>query len=155
MMLHFVGENTEVTAQDRIAHVLRLDMQNGMRVLHKGKILFPDTKQSSTEVSLQLLEICDKGGKPLVMGSRMTEKEQKRASMKWAFNLWISVLKACFAKAMALIRSITAPFLSLGRAKPGEGGFSGPEGEGKERDGEGREKEAIERPFRDQLSSGS
>jgi hypothetical protein len=31
-MLHFVGETTAITAQERIATVLQLDMQNGMRV---------------------------------------------------------------------------------------------------------------------------
>ncbi|CAB9501218.1 expressed unknown protein [Seminavis robusta] len=113
-MLHFVGETTAVTAQERIAHVLRLDTSCGMRILHKGKILYPNAKQSPAEISLQLLDVCDNGGKPLVMGTRMTEKEQTRATVKWIFNLWLAFVKACLAKAIALIQGIASPLLALG-----------------------------------------
>ena len=47
------------TAQDRIAHVLDMDMSN-MKILFKGKVLFPikDDMTTSDELSRRLVEIC-------------------------------------------------------------------------------------------------
>jgi hypothetical protein len=85
-----------------------------MQILHKGKVLYPNTKQSPHEISSQLLDICAKGGKPLVMGTRMTELEQKRIELKWMFQLWLKVVRLCLAKTVALLQGIVSPLLSLG-----------------------------------------
>jgi len=90
------------------------------KILHKGKILFPNPQQSPQTVSAQLLEVCDKGGKPLVMGTRMTEREQQIATAKWFSTLCYNIFKACVAKTWSILQAILAPVVSLG------GGGRGP-----------------------------
>lgn len=87
-----------------------------LQILHKGKVLYPNAKQSPQEISLQLLDVCAKGGKPLVMGTRMTEHAQKRAELKWMFQLWLKVVRLCLAKTVALLQGVVSPLLSLGAA---------------------------------------
>ena len=67
-----------VTAQERIASVLGMNMKNGgLKILYKGKVICPDSKGSAEEISKQLLNLSNasagkKGGKPdlVVMGTR-------------------------------------------------------------------------------------
>ena len=78
--------------------------------------MYPNTKQSPQEISKHLLDICEKGGRPLVMGTRMTEQEQKHAAMKWMFQLWLNVIRVFLAKTLALLQGIASPLLSMGGA---------------------------------------
>jgi len=64
------------TAQDRIAYVLGMSTKNGgLKILHRGMVLYPNTKRSASEISNQLIDLSKsscKGAKPslVVMGTR-------------------------------------------------------------------------------------
>ena len=72
------GQKRNVTAQERIASVLGMNIKSGgLKILHKGKVICPDSKRSAEEISRQLIELSHapagkKGGKPIlvVMGTR-------------------------------------------------------------------------------------
>ena len=72
------GQKRNVTAQERIASVLGMNMKSGgLKILYKGKVICPDPKRSAEEISKQLIELSHapagkKGGKPnlVVMGTR-------------------------------------------------------------------------------------
>ena len=72
------GQKRNVTAQERIASVLGMNMKSGgLKILYKGKVICPDRKRSAEEISRQLIELSHapagkKGGKPIlvVMGTR-------------------------------------------------------------------------------------
>lgn len=72
------GQKRNVTAQERIASVLGMNMKSGgLKILHKGKVICPNPKRSAEEISRQLIELSHapagkKGGKPIlvVMGTR-------------------------------------------------------------------------------------
>jgi hypothetical protein len=93
-----------------------LDIIVILQILHKGKVLYPNTKQSPQEISSHLLDVYAKGGKPLVIGTRMTEQEQKQAELKWMFNLWLKVVRLCLAKSVSLLQGIVSPLISVGAA---------------------------------------
>lgn len=128
-LLQLMGEDTSVTAQERIAHALRMDIEGHMKILHKGKIIYPNAQQSPRAISEQLVGVCEKGGKPMVMGTRMTDQEQKIATGKWMIRLYISVIKVCLTKTISLVQGLLSPFL------PQHGG--------------GRGAPAIDRPHQD------
>ena len=72
------GQKRNVTAQERIASVLGMNIKSGgIKILYKGKVICPDPKRSAEEISRQLIELSHapagkKGGKPnlVVMGTR-------------------------------------------------------------------------------------
>lgn len=72
------GQKRNVTAQERIASVLGMNMKSGgLKILYKGKVICPDPKRSAEEISRQLIELSHapagkKGGKQnlVVMGTR-------------------------------------------------------------------------------------
>lgn len=72
------GQKQNVTAQERIASVLGMNMKSGgLKILHKGKVICPDPKRSAEEISKQLMDLSQapagkKGGKSklVVMGTR-------------------------------------------------------------------------------------
>jgi hypothetical protein len=59
-------------AQDRIAQVLGIE--DGLKILHRRKMVFPDADKTPDEVSSQLIDICssEMGKKPslIIMGKR-------------------------------------------------------------------------------------
>jgi hypothetical protein len=82
-------------ALDRIANVLDMDVRNGLKVIHKGKIIYPhqgknsisSKDESSDEISEQLLDIsdsdiihCRKKPSLVVMGLRMHTTSDMRAN---------------------------------------------------------------------------
>ena len=82
-------------ALDRIANVLDLDVRNGLKVIHKGKIMYPHQgknsisckDESSDEISEQLFDIsasdiihCRKKPSLVVMGLRMHTTSDMRAN---------------------------------------------------------------------------
>jgi len=151
LILRFMGENTTVTIQERIAGALRINIE-AMKVsavviavvmmlylegdssvfdqvlqshsfmfyvfsrlctqiLYKGKVLYPHNDQSSRAISDQLMKVCSMGGKPLVMGTRMTERQHKIAAGKWVIRLYVSVLRVGLSKTISLVQGIMAPLI--------------------------------------------
>jgi hypothetical protein len=67
----------ECTAQERIAYALGMNEANGLKVLCKGKVLYPNVNHTSTDISNQLIEISEndvenhhKKASLVVMGTR-------------------------------------------------------------------------------------
>uniref|UniRef100_A0A7S2XNP6 Uncharacterized protein n=2 Tax=Attheya septentrionalis TaxID=420275 RepID=A0A7S2XNP6_9STRA len=77
------------TAQDRIAHVLGMRLSNNLKILHKGKVLYPDPKSSSEDVSEHLMDISKsdrlKKVKPslVVMGTQIGKELHMNHPMGW------------------------------------------------------------------------
>ena len=49
----------------------------------------------------------------MVMGTRMTDWEQKIATGKWMVRLYLRVVRVCLIKTMSLVHGLVSPILSL------------------------------------------
>lgn len=87
-----------------------------MQILHKGKILYPNTQQTPLTISSNLLDVCEKGGKPLVMGTRLTAREQKLATVKWCYTLLYRLVESIIARAIGVLRGLLSPIAPAGGA---------------------------------------
>lgn len=70
------GTEANAYAQDRIANVLGLRVEGDLKILHNGKVIYPNSKASPEEISIHILgisrdDICKKKKPSLVvMGAR-------------------------------------------------------------------------------------
>ena len=88
---------TRENALDRIAKVLRVDVKNGMKVIHKGKIMYPHKNNSLDDMSEELLDISASDiihhrKKPslVVMGLRM-QTSDLTSNIKFSVSRQISL----------------------------------------------------------------
>lgn len=83
------SSSSPCTAQDRIAQVLGMRLSNNLKILHKGKVLYPDPKSSLKDVSEHLLDISKSDGlkkvKPslVVMGTQIGKELHINQTMGW------------------------------------------------------------------------
>ncbi len=95
-------DRTRENALDRIARVLRVDVKNGMKVIHKGRILYPHKNDSVDDISKEMLDISASDiihhrKKPslVVMGLRMqtsdTTSNTSLSDMKFSVARQISL----------------------------------------------------------------
>lgn len=84
MIKFLMGTNHSVTAQERMAQAMGMNVDKGFKILHKGKVLFPGTngkssssQRSSQQLSNRILEIsraewaAHKKSALVVMGTRV------------------------------------------------------------------------------------
>lgn len=69
--------------------------------------MYPNPKQPPQDVSAQILQVCEAGGKPLVMGTRLPERQQKMITVNSISSILFSLLRATLAKTLQIVTSIT------------------------------------------------
>jgi hypothetical protein len=107
-------------AQRRIANVLHM---KSLKILHKGKVLYPNSKKTNDEISQQLLDLSSTDTKPhlVVMGTRVGH-ELKDAPQgfgivvswiwmfnSWMFNLLYSNLQWVYYRTLVFVRPMLLP----------------------------------------------
>mmetsp|Transcript_8828 Transcript_8828/g.12510 ORF Transcript_8828/g.12510 Transcript_8828/m.12510 type:complete len:257 (-) Transcript_8828:134-904(-) len=99
------------TAQERMAEVLGMNVKSGMKVLCKGKVLYPNLKMSASDISKRLIDISLndlKSRKPslVIMGTRAGNELQRKPQgifvawygmMQWSFGLMFRITYVTFS----------------------------------------------------------
>jgi len=97
---------SQFTAQERIADVLAMNVKSCMKILCKGKVLYPTLKLSGPEISRQILELSKNdrlSKKPslVVMGTRSSKELRSRhgvldtwyGMVRWGFGILFQITK--------------------------------------------------------------
>mmetsp|Transcript_27457 Transcript_27457/g.38646 ORF Transcript_27457/g.38646 Transcript_27457/m.38646 type:complete len:259 (+) Transcript_27457:159-935(+) len=105
------------TAQERMAEVLGMNVKSGMKILCKGKVLYPNLKISTSDLSIRLIDLSLndlKNKKPslVVMGTRAGEELRPQSQgifvmwygmMQWSIGLVLRFTQATFSTTFSML----------------------------------------------------